>query len=133
MYLTSDPIADMLTRIRNANQEKHDKVDVPLSKLKLHVVKLLKEEGFIRGYNVMKKGKFDVIRISLKYTPSGDRVISGLKRVSRPGRRVYVKSEEIPKVFNGLGIAIVSTSSGVIVDRLARKQKVGGELLAYVW
>ncbi|MBB5022418.1 30S ribosomal protein S8 [Desulfurispira natronophila] len=133
MYLTSDPIADMLTRIRNANKEKHDKVDIPLSKLKLHVIKLLKEEGFIRGYNIIKKGKFEVIRVSLKYAPSGERVITGLKRVSRPGRRIYVKSEEIPKVYNGLGVAIVSTSSGVIVDRIARKQKVGGELLAYVW
>lgn len=133
MYLTSDPIADMLTRIRNANQEKHDKVDIPLSRLKLQIVKLLKEEGFIKSYNVIKKGKFENIRLSLKYANDGERVISGIQRVSKPGRRMYVKCTEIPKVLNGLGIAIVSTPQGIVTDKTARKLQVGGELLAYVW
>lgn len=133
MYLTSDPVADMLTRIRNANKERHDKVDIPMSKLKLQIVKLLKDEGFIKSYNVVKRGKFENIRVTLKYAQGGTRVITGIKRVSTPGRRVYVKSDEIPRVLNGLGVAIVSTSSGVLSDRVARKSKVGGELLAYVW
>lgn len=131
----TDPIADLLTRIRNANQVKHDTTDIPNSKLKLEVLKLLKEEGYIVNYKIVKvKDQVqDTIRVTLKYSKNNDRVVRGLKRISKPGLRVYTKTNEIPKVLNGLGIAIISTSNGLMTDREARKQKVGGEVLAYVW
>jgi len=128
----TDPIADMLTRIRNANQMRHEKVDMPASKLKKEVLELLKKEGYITFVQVVKGSVQDTLRVTLKYMKT-DRVIKGLKRISKPGLRVYAKSSEIPKVLNGLGIAVISTSNGVMTDREARKQKVGGEILAYVW
>ena len=128
----TDPIADMLTRIRNANQMKKSYVDIPASKLKLQVLELLREEGYITGMNVIKGNPSDQIRVTLKYMQN-ERVVKGLKRISKPGLRVYAKNGEIPKVLNGLGIAIISTSNGIMTDREARKQNVGGEILAYVW
>jgi len=128
----TDPIADMLTRIRNANQMRHDKVDMPASKLKKEVLELLKKEGYITHVHSIKGNVQDTLRVTLKYMQT-DRVIKGLKRISKPGLRVYAKTSEIPKVLNGLGIAVISTSNGIMTDREARKQKVGGEILAYVW
>jgi len=128
----TDPIADMLTRIRNANQMRHATVDMPASKLKKQVLELLKKEGYIVNISVIKGDVQDTLRVTLKYLQN-DRVIKGLKRISKPGLRVYAKTNEIPKVLNGLGIAVISTSSGIVTDREARKQKVGGEILAYVW
>ena len=128
----TDPIADMLTRIRNANQMRHEKVDMPASKLKKEVLELLKKEGYITFVQVVKGSVQDTLRVTLKYMKT-DRVIKGLKRISKPGLRVYAKTSEIPKVLNGLGIAVISTSNGIMTDREARKQKVGGEILAYVW
>jgi len=128
----TDPIADMLTRIRNANQMRHATVDMPASKLKKQVLELLKKEGYIVNIAVIKGDVQDTLRVTLKYLQN-DRVIKGLKRISKPGLRVYAKTNEIPKVLNGLGIAVISTSNGIITDREARKQKVGGEILAYVW
>lgn len=128
----TDPIADMLTRIRNANQMKHEKVDMPASKLKKEVLELLKKEGYITNVQVVKGEVQDTLRVTLKYLQN-DRVVKGLKRISKPGLRVYAKNSEIPKVLNGLGIAVISTSNGIMTDREARKQKVGGEILAYVW
>ncbi|AIO18119.1 30S ribosomal protein S8 [Candidatus Izimaplasma bacterium HR1] len=128
----TDPIADMLTRIRNANQMKHATVDMPASKLKKEILELLKAEGYVTGYKVVKGEVQDTLRVSLKYL-SNERVVKGLKRISKPGLRVYAKINEIPKVLNGLGIAVISTSKGIMTDREARKQKVGGEILAYVW
>ncbi len=128
----TDPIADMLTRIRNANQMKHETVDVPASKLKKEILEVLKAEGYIVGYKVIKGDVQDVIRVTLKYNDN-ERVVKGLKRISKPGLRVYAKTNEIPRVLNGLGIAVISTSKGIMTDREARKQKVGGEILAYVW
>lgn len=128
----TDPIADMLTRIRNANQMRHATVDMPASKLKKQVLELLKKEGYITGILVIKGDVQDTLRVTLKYLQN-DRVIKGLKRISKPGLRVYAKTNEIPKVLNGLGIAVISTSNGIVTDREARKQKVGGEILAYVW
>ncbi len=128
----TDPIADMLTRIRNANQMRHATVDMPASKLKRQVLELLKKEGYIVNIAVIKGDVQDTLRVTLKYLQN-DRVIKGLKRISKPGLRVYAKTNEIPKVLNGLGIAVISTSNGVMTDREARKQKVGGEILAYVW
>ena len=130
--MVTDPIADMLTRIRNANQQRHEEVVVPASKLKIQLAEILKNEGFIKGYKVEGEGVIKNIVITLKYK-GNDRVISGLKRVSKPGLRQYAKVNEIPKVLNGLGIAIVSTSEGVITDKEARAKNVGGEVLAYVW
>ena len=132
MHIT-DTIADMLTRIRNANSAKHDTVDIPASKMKIAIAKILLDEGYIKGYTVVEDGKQGVIRITLKYAPSGERVISGLKRVSKPGLRYYKGADEMPRVLKGLGIAIVSTSKGVMTDKEARKQNVGGEVLAFVW
>ena len=130
----SDPIADMLTRIRNANTAKHDTVDIPSSKMKLAIAGILTDEGYIEKYEVVNDGKFDVIRISLKYVDDKKtKVITGLKRISKPGLRVYAGKDEIPKVLGGLGIAILSTNKGVITDKEARKQDVGGEVLAFVW
>lgn len=129
----TDPIADYLTRIRNANMAKHDSVEVPASTMKKSLSEILKQEGFIRDYEVTEDNKQGMIKIFLKYGPDGERVISGLKRISRPGLRNYVSSEDLPKVLNGLGIAIVSTSAGVITDKEARQKNVGGEVIAYVW
>jgi len=129
----TDPIADMLTRIRNALVAKHDTVDVPASSIKKAIAQILLSEGYIKGYELLENGVQKSIRIQLKYGPNKQRVIVGLKRISRPGLRVYARKDAMPKVLNGLGIAIVSTSHGVMTDREARKQAVGGEVLAYVW
>ena len=129
----TDPIADMLTRIRNANVVKHETVDVPASNMKKELSRILLEEGFIRGYDVIEDAKQGIIRIQLKYGQSGERVISGLKRISKPGMRVYAAKDEIPKVLNGLGISVISTSKGVLTDKQARKENVGGEVICYVW
>ena len=132
MVLT-DPIADMLTRIRNANQMRYKEVEVPASKLKLEIARILKEEGFIADYKVKKNEVQSIIVLYLKYSDKKERVITGLKRISKPGLRVYAKAEELPRVLNGLGIAIVSTSKGVMTDKQARKESLGGEVLAYIW
>ena len=131
--LTTDPIADMLTRIRNALIAKHENVDVPLSIIKKAIADILVQEGYIKGYEIREGNVDKMIHISLKYGPNRQRVITGLKRISKPGIRVYARKDQIPKVLNGLGIAIVSTSRGVMTDREARKVGVGGEVLAYVW
>ncbi len=132
MAVVTDTIADMLTRIRNANAMRYNEVSVPASKLKIELARILKEEGFIKGYKVVKDDAQGSIVITLKYV-NKERVITGLKRISKPGLRVYAKSSEIPKVLNGLGIAIVSTSKGIMTDKEARKQNLGGEVLAYIW
>ena len=130
----TDPIADMLTRIRNANTAKHDTVDVPSSKMKLAIAKILLDEGYIKSYELVENGKFNDIRITLKYGASkNEKIISGLQRISKPGLRVYAKKEELPKVLGGLGVAIISTNKGVITDKEARKLGVGGEVLCFVW
>ncbi|WP_261806495.1 30S ribosomal protein S8 [Lapidilactobacillus luobeiensis] len=129
----TDPIADYLTRIRNANMVRHESLEVPASKIKKDMSEILKREGFIRDYEVIEDGKQGIIRITLKYGQNHQRVISGLKRISKPGLRSYVKADDVPKVLNGLGIAIISTSEGVITDKEARAKNVGGEVLAYVW
>ena len=131
--VVTDPIADMLTRIRNANQMRYKDVEVPASKLKIEIARILKEEGFIADYKVKKQKIQDSIILILKYGQNKERVITGLKRISKPGLRVYVKAEEVPKVLNGLGIAIISTSKGIMTDKQARKEKLGGEVLAYIW
>ena len=128
----SDVIADMLTRIRNANSAKHETVDVPASNLKKAIADILVAEGFIKGYEIVEDGKQGIIRITLKYK-NKQRVIQGLKRVSKPGLRIYSNCEDMPKVMNGLGIAIVSTPKGIMTDKQARKENVGGEVLAFVW
>ncbi|MBU0730023.1 MAG: 30S ribosomal protein S8 [Proteobacteria bacterium] len=129
----SDPLADMLTRIRNAGMVKFESVDIPYSNLKAGVAEILKQEGYINDYQVIKGDKQGVLKVNLKYDQDDVRVITGLKRVSSPGRRVYVKSDKIPKVMSGLGIAIISTSKGLITDREAKKTGIGGELLCEVW
>ena len=129
----TDPIADMLTRIRNANVVKHETVDVPASNMKKELSRILLEEGFIRGYDVIEDGKQGIIRIQLKYGQTGESVISGLKRISKPGMRVYADKHEVPRVLNGLGISIISTSKGILTDKQARKENVGGEVICYVW
>ena len=129
----TDPIADMLTRIRNANQMRYLEVEVPASNIKTEIARILKEEGFISDYKIKKNDVQDVIVLNLKYGQHKERVITGLKRISKPGLRVYAKTNEIPKVLNGLGIAIVSTSKGLMTDKEARKEQLGGEVLAYVW
>jgi len=129
----SDVIADMLTRIRNANNAKHETVDVPASNMKKSIAQILSDEGYIKGYQVVEDGKQGIIRITLKYTASKQKVIHGLRRVSKPGLRIYSNCEDMPKVMNGLGIAIVSTSKGVMTDKKARQANVGGEVLAFVW
>ena len=130
----SDPIADMLTRIRNANAAKHDTVDVPSSKMKLAIAKILLDEGYITKYDLVEDGCFKTIHITLKYgADKNEKIISGIKRISKPGLRVYAGKEELPSVLGGLGIAIISTNQGVITDREARKLNVGGEVLAFVW
>jgi len=129
----SDPIADMLTRIRNANLVRHESVELPASKVKKEIAEILKREGFIRDAEYVEDNKQGLIRIFLKYGPNNERVITGLKRISKPGLRVYTKSTEVPRVLGGLGIAIISTSKGVVTDKEARQSKNGGEVLAYVW
>ena len=129
----TDPIADMLTRIRNANSSKHESVSVPCSKLRIEIAKILDKEGYIAGYEVIEDEIQGMIKINLKYGPGKQKVITGLKRVSKPGLRVYASKENLPKVLKGLGIAIISTSKGIMTDREARKQNVGGEVLAFVW
>ncbi|HCJ11323.1 MAG TPA: 30S ribosomal protein S8 [Clostridiales bacterium] len=130
---TTDPIADMLTRIRNANAAHHDRVDIPGSKIKRSIAEILKREGYIRDYAWIDDGRQGSIRIYLKYGPNRETVINGLRRISRPGLRVYVKKENVPRVLGGLGIAILSTPEGVITDRDARAKGVGGEVICYVW
>ena len=129
----TDPVADMLTRIRNANTAKHESVDVPASNLKKAIAKILLDEGYIKSYEVVEDGTQGVIRIQLKYLAGKEKVISGLRRVSKPGLRVYAGADELPKVLRGLGIAIVSTSKGIMTDKKAREAHVGGEVLAFVW
>ncbi|AKM17506.1 30S ribosomal protein S8 [Geobacillus sp. FSL K6-0789] len=129
----TDPIADMLTRIRNANMVRHEKLEVPASKIKREIAEILKREGFIRDYEYIEDNKQGILRIFLKYGPNNERVITGLKRISKPGLRVYVKAHEVPRVLNGLGIAILSTSQGVLTDKEARQKGTGGEVIAYVW
>ncbi len=130
----TDPIADMLTRIRNANTAKHDTVDVPASKMKISIAEILYNEGYISKYEIIEDGGFKTIRITLKYgKDKNEKIITGLKRISKPGLRVYAGKEDIPKVLGGLGIAILSTNQGVVTDKEARKLAVGGEVLAYVW
>ncbi len=125
----TDPIADMLTRIRNANQMRNKEVSMPTSKMKVEIAKILENEGFIEGFNV----KDNTLTLTLKYAENKERVITGLKKISKPGLRVYARASEIPKVLNGLGIAIISTPKGVMTDKLARKNNVGGEVIAYIW
>ena len=129
----TDPVADMLTRIRNANTAKHESVDVPASNLKKAIAKILLDEGYIKSYEVVEDGTQGVIRIQLKYLAGKEKVISGLRRVSKPGLRVYAGADELPRVLKGLGIAIISTSKGVMTDNAARANHVGGEVLAFVW
>ena len=129
----TDPVADMLTRIRNASSAKHETVDVPASNLKKAIAQILLEEGYIKSYSLVDNGNQGMIHITLKYLAKKQQVISGLRRVSKPGLRIYSNSEDMPKVMNGLGIAIVSTSKGIMTDKVARREKVGGEILAFVW
>lgn len=134
MATTNDPIADMLTRIRNANTAKHDTVDVPASKMKLAIAQILLDEGFIKKFDVVEDGAFKNIHITLKYgVDKNDKIISGIQRISKPGLRVYASKEDLPKVLGGLGIAIISTNQGVVTDKKARELQVGGEVLAFVW
>ena len=128
----SDVIADMLTRIRNANNAKHETVDIPASNMKKAIADILVKEGYIKGYNIVEDGKQGIIRVALKYNGK-DKVIKGLRRVSKPGLRIYASCEDMPRVMNGLGVAIVSTSKGVMTDKEARKNNIGGEVLAFVW
>jgi small subunit ribosomal protein S8 len=129
----TDPIADMLTRIRNANTVHHDSVELPASKMKVAIAEILKQEGFIREYEYRKDSRQGTIRVYLKYGPNREKVITGLKRISKPGLRVYAQKDELPKVLGGLGIAIVSTSQGIMTDKTARKSGIGGEVLCYIW
>jgi len=130
--MLTDPIADMLTRIRNAMQIKAEKVDIPISKMKLEIAKILKEEGFIRAYKILKDRRQGILRVIPKYMES-ESVITGLKRISKPGRRVYVGSDEIPSVMGGLGVAILTTSKGILSDRTCRRERIGGEVICHVW
>ena len=134
MMMTSDPIADMLTRIRNANTAKHDTVDIPASKIKVAIAGILLDEGYITKYDIIEDDNFKTIRITLKYgADKNEKIIRGLKRISKPGLRVYAGKDELPRVLGGLGIAILSTNQGIITDKEARKLQVGGEVLAFVW
>ena len=130
--MMSDPIADFLTRIRNASRAEHEKVDIPSSKLKMRMAEILKDEGFIKNFRIIEDNKQGTLRVYLKYVGS-EKIISGIVRVSRPGRRIYVTKDKIPTILGGMGVAILSTSSGVMTDRQVRKQHLGGEVLAYVW
>lgn len=129
----TDPIADMLTRIRNANMVRHEKLEVPASKIKKEIAEILKREGFIRDVEYIEDNKQGILRIFLKYGPNNERVITGIKRISKPGLRVYAKADEVPRVLNGLGVAILSTSQGILTDKEARQKRTGGEVLAYIW
>lgn len=129
----TDPIADLLTRIRNANHMRHETVEIPASRVKSDILEVFKKEGFILDYKVVDAGVASKIVVKLKYTNNNERVIKGLKRISKPGLRVYAKVEELPRVLNGLGVAVISTSNGVMTDKEARLAKVGGEVLAYIW
>ena len=129
----TDPIADMLTRIRNANSSKHETVSIPSSKVKVEIAKILLEEGYIAGYEVIEDGLQGIIKVTLKYGPDKQKVITGLKRISKPGLRVYASKDELPRVLRGLGIAIISTSKGIMTDKKARSENVGGEVLAFIW
>ena len=130
----SDPIADMLTRIRNANTAKHDTVDIPASKMKLAIADILLKEGYVKAVDVVEEGNFKTIKITLKYGANkNEKILTGLKRISKPGLRVYASKDELPKVLGGLGTAIISTNKGVLTDKDARKENVGGEVLAFVW
>jgi small subunit ribosomal protein S8 len=131
--MRSDPIADLLTRIRNGSRAEHEKVDIPSSKLKVRMAEILKDEGFIKNFRVLDDDKQGTLRVYLKYGTGAEKVISGLVRVSTPGRRVYVTHDKIPSILGGMGVALISTSRGVLTDRDARKERVGGEVLAYVW
>lgn len=131
--VTTDPIADMLTRIRNANTVKHETVDIPASNIKKALAQILLDEGYIKTYDVLEDGLQGIIRVNLKYGQNKTKVITGLKRISKPGLRVYAKKEEIPKVLGGLGVAIISTSKGIMTDKKARLEGVGGEVLCYIW
>ena len=134
MATTNDPISDMLTRIRNAITAKHDTVDIPTSKIKLAIADILAKEGYIQKYELVQNGNFQDIRITIKYgADKNQKIITGLKRISKPGLRIYAGSEDLPKVLGGLGVAIISTNKGVMTDKEARKQNIGGEVLAYVW
>ncbi len=130
--MITDPVADMLVRIKNAVRTRAEKVDIPASRLKLEIIKILKEEGFIKAYKVLKDEKQGILRITLKYV-DGNSIISGLKRVSKPGRRVYIGSNKIPRVMGGVGVAILTTSKGVATDNTCKRENMGGELLCYVW
>ncbi len=129
----TDPVADMLTRIRNANTAGHAEVDVPASKIKKNIAEILLKEGYIKGYEVVESAPQDTIKVQMKYGPDKKRVITGIKRISKPGLKVYAKKDEVPKVLGGLGIAIISTSSGLLTDKQAREMGVGGEVICYVW
>ncbi len=129
----TDAIADMLTRIRNANSAKHETVDIPCSNVKKAIADILVEEGYIKGYQLIEDSKQGIIRVTLKYGPKKQRIIQGVKRVSKPGLRIYAGCEELPRVMKGLGVAIISTSKGIMTDKNARKQNVGGEVLAFIW
>jgi small subunit ribosomal protein S8 len=130
---TSDPLSDLLTRLRNAMRAGHDRVDVPASRVKEAVLKVLEEEGFVASYRRVAEGGRPVLRVGLKYDPEGEPIVSGLERVSRPGRRIYARADAIPKVLGGLGISIVSTSKGIVTDKTARQSRLGGEVLCNVW
>lgn len=129
----TDPIADMLTRIRNANQIRAEKVDVPYSKIKLEILKSMKDEGYIKGYKLIKEGKKTTLRVTLRYLENGDRVLTGLKRISKPSRRLYVSKDKIPSVMSGIGIAVLSTSQKILTDAKCREKGIGGEVLCYIW
>ena len=129
----TDPIADMLTRIRNANAALHESVEIPVSRMKAAVLEILKEEGFVKSVETVESGKHTVLKVTLKYGSNNEKVITGIKRISKPGLRIYAKKEELPRVLGGLGIAVISTSKGVMSDKQARKEGLGGEVLAYVW
>ena len=131
--MMTDPIADMLTRIRNANQIRAEKVDVPYSKIKLEILKSMKDEGYIKGYKLIKEGKKTTLRVTLRYLENGDRVLTGLKRISKPSRRLYVSKDKIPSVMSGIGIAVLSTSQKILTDAKCREKGIGGEVLCYIW
>jgi small subunit ribosomal protein S8 len=133
MAMVTDPVADMLARIRNGSLAEHEKVDIPSSKLKVRLAEILKEEGFIKNFRLIEDKRQGVLRVYLKYGPGQERVISGLRRVSKPGRRLYVGADRVPSVLGGMGVAILSTPRGLLTDRESRKAKVGGEVLCYVW
>lgn len=131
--MTTDPIADMLTRIRNASAVYHPSVDVPASKMKMELARILKEEGFIRDWEIVQDGTKKTLRIHLKYGPQKERVITGIRRISKPGLRIYAQKDEIPRVLGGLGVAVLSTSQGIMTDKQARKKGIGGEVICYIW